>query len=342
MIYKFVFLSVSCTAYTTTLSCELSVPTEVLWSLFGGTCSLFACFTCNSRRKLFLGGVLSFAIYFISNRNLRAFVIGGLSAYLQTSNEIYASHLSLRKYRGDAIALSNFLSSMFSWISFFLLSFLPPFKALVLSKFVGIFCPLAHVLIVFLFLSDPPVEIIFAKKRGNPSTFLFGEIYQELGLLFSSVPFSIFHDEYTELVGRAEPRRAPPGVFDLAYAVLLKVNISFVFLGLLGILSTKSSGTMYLVAFAASNMFNWLVAQNFPSIHIEFCLLMTCVLLVFLLIFCYIDPSIIFIMAFGMYFVPSEEEYLALRPRIIALASSIKYLLASATFFVLQDYLIHK
>ncbi|KAI5171922.1 hypothetical protein NEFER03_1187 [Nematocida sp. LUAm3] len=316
--------------YVTAVLCEMSDPVEVLVSIIIGVFSFLANVGNSSKDKLVMASALSSVIYFLPKGLYRAALAGFLSSYLQATAEIYAVHISLKPFRSDAVSLVNFSSIMQAAVCFFFLAFLPV-SSIVNSFAFMVFSVSIQVFLVLLFVPVPPLEMVRKDRSKDP--YIYGEIYQALNALFSGIPFAEFHMEYTEIVD--VDTRKPLPLRKIIWAAIEKVNVSFLSIALLGVLSTSNSESAYLVIFSATTMFTWLHAQNSPDTYAELMILTLCMLLLFIVLVYDVSPEFVLIMACSIYLVPTESTFLAMDSRVIAISSSAQHLLATPVYCIL-------
>ncbi|KAI5186440.1 hypothetical protein NEHOM01_1473 [Nematocida homosporus] len=321
--------------YVNLLLCEMSDPYEVFIAILVGIFSFTTQLGKRSKNKILGGSLASGLLFFLPGGWLRAACIGFFGSYLQTVGEVYTISLSLKSFRSDAVSLYNLLLTVLSASIFFALAFLP-IKSVMDSFFFVIPVLCMQGVLVWFGVPAPPLEIL--KEKGNDSV-LYDEVYKSLAALFHKAEFADFHQEYAELVDHDSGTRIPPKT--RFWAVVEKVNVSFLSTALLGVLSTESSNSAYLVIFASTTMFSWLHANKMPERHVEMCVLMVSTLLLFVVLLYEVRPMFVIIMACSVYLVPSEDGYLSLDSYVIVVANAARSVLGAFLFaFMLRDKLV--
>jgi hypothetical protein len=329
-----ILLAVLAVAYPLVVRCALSTETEVIFSCFGSFVAAAACFGLNTRSKLMAGNIAYVLVVFFRNRAVRALFVGAVSSYMQTCSEIYASSLSLKKFRADALCLHNSLVTILSLVSFFAFAFVPHFLPAAMSPYTIILSALVQSALIF-FLIDPPVEI--AMKKNESNVLLLGSAYQELVRMFGTAPFGVFRDEYSSLVS---PNERPVFFTEALYLVWMKVNCTFIYVGAVGAISLKNKPSL-LLAFVLAGLFVWILSRESPGkSHATSIFIST--LLVFFLFFICESPFSALVMAFCTgHFTPSEESFQRFSPAVIAVSNGIRGFLSGIVAAVLLSNYIY-
>ncbi|OAG32588.1 hypothetical protein NEDG_02170 [Nematocida displodere] len=318
------------TAYVNMVLCEISDPTEVLVTILAGSASILALYGPNSRVKLLISSLVSGLLLFIPNGLFRAGCAGAVAGYSQTVSEIYTARLSLKAFRADAVSFLNFVSTMQACVIFFLLAF-TSFGDYAKSFGLAVVTIAVQAFLILYWVPIPPIEIIKRNLQGN--SLIYGDVYTMLTDLFKGAPFPSFHSEYSEIVDLSNGKTLP--IQSKAWAVAQKVNVSFLTTAILGVLSSDTSNSSYLVLFSCTTMFSWMHAHRSPTQHVEMCTLTVAVMLLFIVLLYEVPPMLVIIMACSVYFVPSEEGFLALTSWAIAIANIFRSLFGAAVFYFL-------
>lgn len=332
-----IFAVAAACSYPAALSCIMSDPTEVLISLLAGAFSFLGIIGNDTKTKIIVSSASSIVLYFMSSGYIKAFCIGLLLSYSQTVAEIHTSRLSLAPFRDLAISRLNILMTMQACLFFFLLAFVPIFK-LLFNSFIFVFL-LVVVQVVFVLLCAPtsPVELINLKD----SSVLYGPVYKKLSRIFRDAPFIWFHHEYIELVDKYSGSKLPTQ--HRVVSIVEKVNISFISVGVIGLLSTISYTSIYLTVFTSICMFKWLYASKYPNDYIILTVLSIGAVL--LLTFIYnVQPIFVILMGCSLYLVPSANGYLCLDAHVIGFSNTVRNILGVIVYTVLEkeEYLKNK
>ncbi|KAI5188396.1 hypothetical protein NECID01_0027 [Nematocida sp. AWRm77] len=331
-IKKAIIVSVLGSTYVAFLSCYMSDPFQVCLAIASGMFSFAAMLGKRSKTKILVGSLLSSLLYFVSHPIVNAVLVGFLQAYLQTATEIYVSNLALKPFRSSAVELMNILFTMQTCMIFFFLIFATG-TSLVNSLPFMLGVMLLQIGGVFFLIPTPPIEI--SSTAPDKNSMLYGSVYKKLVALYDKAPFSCFHAEYAEIVDVHNGKR--PSFRAQAWAVLEKVNVSFITVALEGILSVETrNSSANLVVFTATTMFVWIYARCVPEKQLEMSMLSLGIMLLIMIRIAYVDPVFVLAMAGSIYLVPSEEGFLAQNAGVISYANSLRAVLATIAFYFLN------
>lgn len=328
-IARSVAVAVFSAAYANMVLFSLREPSQILVSMLAASFSFFSLVYFQSKKKLVGSTICSAVLFFMPDGYWRAGIAGALSGYTHSVVEIYAARLSLVSLRMEAMCFTAFMTAIQCCIVFFSFTFLALSDLLRMSLFVFPLLGL-EVFLVLRYACVPPSELLEAKGKDNGV--IYGEVYTALLDIFRGTPFLFFHREYSELVDVSEGEgiRARNRI----YAVIQRLNFSFLATAAQAYLLTGPRNTFYLIVLTLLSVFNWVYANQEPERYFQMYMLSVSLCACAMILIGHASPFTIILIACSIYIIPSKSCFSSVDSSVIVCTNVIRQLLASAVFFI--------
>ncbi|OAG31708.1 hypothetical protein NEDG_00183 [Nematocida displodere] len=319
---------------------------EILVSLCGYIFGPFlALIPLSYRLRCVLGsliGVLPILVFF--SNYFRAFLLGLCFSYYRTVAELFCQALSVTAKKRSVSVLFNLINAWICFTTFFLIHFCPRVPEFAALWYVLVIGCLISAGLAAVYIIETPEEMLERFKKEKRKTEVYDEMYKVL--LYINGPFAKdnedLHEDFKDLLDRRNDSLYAPTLKERSTAILISVNISFVYAAVQRVLGVDNHYSLYRIFLGAMQMFS--LAMTYSSGTLSF--FSAAVPAVALYFVCvstsnYNDAILVFVMALGTSFIPSEKSAYTMSPMDIVLTRSLQGLLTALLFGVITPFIYY-
>ncbi|KAI5170611.1 hypothetical protein NEFER03_0070 [Nematocida sp. LUAm3] len=325
----------------------LTVKSELISSIIGGIFGPFlsVILPFSYRTRCVIGSISGLLpVLFSFNRIIRGFLLGLILSYYKLLSLMYCSGLCVRTKKQRASILVNLVSAWVSCSTFILMRFCPTITKIITYPLFTIIFSILGSIISFFFIIDTPEEILSRLRTEKNKSSSYEHLYDTLAKINGPEENSIedLQKEYKDILVIKNDKKTNSNIKIKIQAILLAVNVSFIYIAFQRALSVNGTYTLYRCFLGMMQMFSWSFKYLVgPSSAYATMLPIAALYFVCVSTDNNQDVLLVFLMGFGIEFLPAQASGYTLNQLDRASVLSLQSFFALILFLIITKYIIY-